>query len=253
MTADPVRKARPPAFAVACTRACTESPRQRNTTAAAAACALVAASLVVPVAPCNAAPPRGVLSSNTELRRVVATDAIAILQHALPLPAEVRGEEVPPVRLLQTELERLALCTRSRTGAARQLNARASLLRIGQLLGERRLDLLLDVPAARRADAAAALSKIDRSVSELTYALAVAESPPGAALFPPKLAAFAGALADSFDGDAANDAFDGVAAERARKDAVAGVGKLEELMLDGSPFPYRIPRRYEAYVDVGAK
>lgn len=251
MLNQPARKARTPAYTAtyARARACADPPRQRtaSATAAAAACALVAASsIVLPVPPSLAASNRGVLSSNTELRRVVATDAVAILQHALPLPAEVRGEDVPPVRLLQTELERLALCTRSRTGAARQLNARASLLRIGQLLGERRLDLLLDVPAVRRADAAIALSKIDRSVSELTYALAVAETPPGMTLFPPKLAAFAGALADSFDGDNENDAFDGVAAERARKEAVAGVGKLEELMLDGSPFPYRIPRRYES-------
>lgn len=238
------------AFCTSCWRACVSNKAEKTSDGKSALCAVGAALavaaplLVLGAAPVSAA--GGVLSTNTELRRVVATDSVAILQHALPLPAEVRGEDAPPVRAVQTELERLALCTRARGGAARQLNARAAMLRLNTLLSERRLDLLLDVPASRRSEAARIVGNLERSVSELSTALAITESPSALAVFPTKFAAFAGAVVDSLDKNPAADAFDGPAAEAARQDAVRAVGDLELLMMDGAPFPYRIPRRYDA-------
>lgn len=42
--------------------------------------------------------------------------------------------------------------------------------------------------------------------------------------------------------------FAGKAAEIARRRAIDAVGELELMMVDGEPFPFRIPRRYEEYV-----
>jgi len=210
-----------------------------------ASAAIVAAT--VSLSPNMAQAAGGVLSTNTEIRRVVATDSTAILQHALPIAQELRGEESPPIRTVQFELERIALSTRSRTGVARKLNARASMLRINSILNERRLDLLLDVPGIRRADAAVALARLDKSVAAMEGALGLSDAPKST-LFPTRVVAFAGALADSFDSDS-DSSFDSDSlemAEVARKSAIEAVGEIEEMMVDTLPFPYRIPRRYES-------
>lgn len=182
---------------------------------AAAICAIAASAAALVGATRVEAATGRVLSSNTELRRVVATDAVAILQHALPLPGELRGDGEPPVRILQTELEKLALSTRSRTGAARLLNGRASLVRLRNLLGTRRLDLLLDVRAPKRAEAALALANIESAVRDMGVAIGVPDvmaSAPDAveSIFPPRVTALAGVFTSGDSGDAFDGAFFGV-------------------------------------------
>lgn len=130
-----------------------------------------------------------VLSTNTILRRYVATDSAAILRYSLPLPSErVLGASPPPIRRAQELLERLGVDLRAR-GAAGEIGGRKDLARLRKLLVNERLDILLDVPAKRRLAAANLLAKLENAVGEIESELGVTERTGLKSLFPSQMVA----------------------------------------------------------------
>lgn len=137
---------------------------------------------------------KSVLSTNTILRRYVATDSAAILRYSLPLPSErTLGASPPPIRRAQELLERLGVDMRAR-GAAGMIGGRKDLARLRALLVNERLDILLDVPARRRLAAADLLSKLERIVGEIESELGMSERSGLKGLFPPQMVAVTDAL-----------------------------------------------------------
>lgn len=129
---------------------------------------------------------KGVLSTNTIFRRYVVTDSDAILRYALPLPSERSGVEPVPIRQVQEQLERLGVDLRAR-GAAGLISGRRDLARLRDLLTTSRLDVLLDVPAKKRQQAAELLSKLEACLNEIEDELGTSPSSSVPAMFPPQL------------------------------------------------------------------
>lgn len=153
----------------------------------------------------------GVLSKNTLLRRYVTTDAEAVLRYAVPLPAERRGagEPVPVIREVQGELELLGVDLRAR-GSAGLVAGRRDLSRVKSMLEKGRLDLLLDVPPRRRAEAADMLSALEKAVGLIENELGA--PPPVVSFFPPEIAKMQEVIQDataSRNSKSADTNFDG--------------------------------------------
>lgn len=149
-------------------------------------CAAATAALLFNPAPVLA---KGVLSSNTILRRYVATDADSILRYALPLPGERPGLTDPvPIRLVQDNLERLGVDVRAR-GAAGLISGRRDLAKLRSMLSSERVNLLLDVPAKHRSTAAEYLSTLDGLVDQLEEELGLPAPSASPSLFPQQLVA----------------------------------------------------------------
>lgn len=140
-----------------------------------------------------------VLSSNTILRRYVATDSDAILRYALPLPSERNGSVDPPaIRRAQELLERLGVDVRAR-GAAGLISGRRDLTKLKTLLLNERLDILLDVPAKKRAAAAEYLSSMEKKVAAIEGELGLPSASPGfgtASVFPKQILAVTDTIQD---------------------------------------------------------
>lgn len=138
-----------------------------------------------------------VLSSNTILRRYVATDADAILRYSLPLPSERLSPEAvpPPIRRAQELLERLAVDVRAR-GAAGLIVGRRDLAKLTHLLTSERLDILLDVPAKKRTAAAELLAELERKVADIESELGLPPANVAASLFPRQIVAVTETIQD---------------------------------------------------------
>lgn len=215
---------------------------RRRAAAAAAAAATAAAALTVTALPATAQA-KGVLSTNTLFRRYVVTDGDAVLRYALPLPAERAGEDMPPIRRIQQLLEQLGIDVRAR-GAAGTFAARSSLARLRGTLDTERLDVLLGVPASKRAAVGDDLARLDRLVAALAAEITGGEA--GSTPFPPQLMAVQGVLRDALAPRTAPLVFDPAEVDGLRRDALDIVADIENTMAAGEAFPYRVPRRYES-------
>lgn len=157
--------------------------------------AAVAATLLL-AAPSS---PKTVLSSNTILRRYVATDSDAILRYALPLPSERTGETNPPtIRRAQELLERLGVDVRAR-GAAGLIAGRRDLTKLRTLIVNERLDILLGVPAKKRTAAAEYLSSMEKKIAGIEGELGLPSGSPGfgaASVFPKQIIAVTDTIQD---------------------------------------------------------
>lgn len=128
----------------------------------------IAASLILQPSPSLA---KNLLSENTIFRRYLITDSSAVLRYALPLPGERLKDPSPaPIRLVQEQLEKLGVHLRAR-GVAGIIAGRRDVEDLLSTLAERQLDILLDVPAARRQIAANKLSKLETTVADIQQEL----------------------------------------------------------------------------------
>ena len=171
------------------------------TVLAAAAAAAAAAVIVLGGATSTYAKSSGILSTNTLFRRYIVTDSDAILRYALPLPAERRGETtLTPIRRVQRLLEQLGVDLRAKRGAAGNFAARATLTDLSVLLQTQRLDILLDVPASQRKNAADVLAKLQTSADALIEEIVNGQpfdAPTLGSVFPPKIVAMGDVLKDA--------------------------------------------------------
>jgi len=223
-----------------------------------------------------------VVSENTLARRYIVTDGSALLRYALPLPAEryapvagfssaptggvggvggvggggASAVPAPAVRRLQRALETLGVDLRAR-GSASVTSARADLLRVADILSAGgRVEMLLDVPRPRRAEAAALLSELDRvfaalldelGLQDVMGALVAAGGGGGGGADPQMVTAMKrGLVLAARGGPTAKQAnWDRLTVQGLRTRSLDIVGELEELMVPPR-FPYAIPRKYAA-------
>lgn len=130
---------------------------------------------------------KSLLTGNTIFRRYLIVDPSAILRYSIPLPAERTGDPNPPViRLIQEDLEKLGVHLRAR-GVAGLISGKRDIEHLQTLLAERQLDVLLDVPAKSRVDAAEALSKLETSVNTIASELGADATPSGPSFLPPNV------------------------------------------------------------------
>ena len=146
--------------------------------------------------PCAAASAKGVLSTNNLFRRYIVTDSAAILRYAIPLPSERTGLGPPAVRSVQQLLERLSIDLRTR-GTAGIVSARRDLLKLNELLSQEQLDILLDVPAKRRQDAAQLLAELERTIAQMEAELGIQLGFGSSGIFPPQLVALQSVIKDA--------------------------------------------------------
>lgn len=183
-----IRASTPPAIT---SPLCTLHAHAYDKKSAAAAATAAALAAVLFSTPTSA---KTVLSTNTILRRYVATDSAAILRYALPLPSErVLGASPLPIRRAQELLERLGVDLRAR-GAAGIIGGRRDLAKLKTLLVNEQLDILLDVPAKKRLAAAELLSNLERAEGEIERELGVTQRTGLSSIFPPQMMAVADAL-----------------------------------------------------------
>lgn len=156
--------------------------------------ATVTAALVLNPASCSA---KGVLATNTILRRYVVTDPEAILRYALPIPSERVSTDQIPIRRVQELLERLGVDLRAR-GAAGLISGRRDLAKLREILLTQRLDVLLDVPAKKRQRAAEFLSKLEACLTDIQGELGLAYTPRDSGVFPPQIMEMQQTLSDVF-------------------------------------------------------
>ena len=155
---------------------------------------------------------KGILSTNTIFRRYLVTDSDAILRYSLPLPSERLGSTDPvPIRQVQEQLERLGVDLRAR-GAAGIIAGKRDLGKLNDMLSTGRLDILLDVPAKKRQQAAEILSRMEPIIAQIEREVGVESSNVNASIFPPQVIAVKGVLQDVFtrrNSLAKNTNFDG--------------------------------------------
>lgn len=138
---------------------------------------------------------KNILSTNTIFRRYIVTDADAILRYSLPLPNERVLAEPVPIRLVQEQLEKLGVDLRAR-GAAGLIGGRRDMSKLRGLLSSSRLDILLDVPAKGRENAAEKLSTLARCLDAIEEELGVSEE--ASSIFPPQLVEVRNTVSDAF-------------------------------------------------------
>lgn len=173
----------------ACHRPAPPTARTLSLTAA------LAASLLLPLAPASA---KTLLTENTIFRRYLVTDSAAILRYSLPLPSERQKLPDPaPIRLVQESLEKLGVHLRAR-GAAGLIAGRRDLVTLRQLLSQRQLDILLDVPARSRKLAAVKLADLERIVSYIQDNLGTSTPIIGDGVLPTPVLRFEQNLQDVF-------------------------------------------------------
>lgn len=149
--------------------------------------ASTAAAVTLLLHPAAQVDAKNLLTDNTIYRRYLVVDPDAILRYSLPLPAERTGDPEPPViRLIQSNLERLGVHLRSR-GVAGLISGRRDISELKNLLSERQLDVLLEVPAKSRVAAADVLAKLENSVNEIAAQLGADATPSGPSYLPPKI------------------------------------------------------------------
>lgn len=149
--------------------------------------ASTAAALTVLVHPTAQVHAKNLLTDNTIFRRYLVVDPGAILRYSLPLPSERLGDpETPVIRLVQANLEKLGVHMRSR-GIAGLIAGKRDLSELKNLLSQRQLDVLLDVPAKSRVAAADALSRLENCVDEMAAELGADATPAGPSFLPPNI------------------------------------------------------------------
>jgi hypothetical protein len=143
--------------------------RSAVVTAAALAAATAAAGPAGP-APVQAAAAigRAVLGSNTLERRYLVTDSAALLRYALPVDESTD----PPVRKVQALLERLGIDLKSKGPVSVQFLKR-DLSALDRVMRAEQIDMLLQVPAKRRAEASQILSDVNRTILMMESELGV--------------------------------------------------------------------------------
>ena len=155
---------------------------------------------------------KGILSTNTIFRRYLVTDSDTILRYSLPLPSERLGSTDPvPIRQVQEQLERLGVDLRAR-GAAGIIAGKRDLGKLNDMLSTGRLDILLDIPAKKRQQAAEILSRMESIVIQIEKEVGVESSNLNSSIFPPQVTAVKDVLQDVFarrNSLAKNTNFDG--------------------------------------------
>lgn len=149
--------------------------------------ASTAAALTILLHPSAPVDAKNLLTDNTIFRRYLVVDPGAILRYSLPLPSERTGDPEPPViRLVQSNLEKLGVHLRSR-GIAGLITGRRDLAELKNLLSQRQLDVLLDVPAKSRVAAADALTRLENCVNQMAAELGADATPAGPSFLPPNI------------------------------------------------------------------
>lgn len=133
-----------------------------------------------------------VLQANTLARRYVVTDSAALLRYSLPIDESIN----PPVREAQRLLERVGVDLRSR-GAAGSQGVRRDLALLDKLLQAEGVDILLQIPAKRRADASQLISRLENQVAALEGELGVVHlDTKSSSLLPDSLASLGSLVSD---------------------------------------------------------
>lgn len=157
---------------------------------------------------------------------------------------------------MQELLERLGVDVRAR-GAAGMVAGRRDLTRLRALLTAERLDVLLDVPAKKRAVAASSMADMEQRIALLEEELGVGAAETGAdvggriaSVFPKQIVAVTETLQDVVESRntmARRSNFDASYVDKLRREALDCVAEIEQLAVEGTGLPYRIPRRYNSF------